>query len=111
MATHYQSVPSSLKPHRPRTVVHLNIADFAVAVERRVDHRLKDYPVIIAPEESARAVVYDMSEEAFSHGVRKQMPLRKAIRCCRDAIILPPHPAGMNGPWAIFSGKSCRILP
>jgi len=72
--------------------VHLNIADFAVAVERRVDHRLKDYPVIIAPEESARAVVYDMSEEAFRAGVRKQMPLRKAIRCCRDAIILPPHP-------------------
>ena len=72
--------------------MHLNIADFAVAVERRVDHRLKDYPVIIAPEESARAVVYDMSEEAFGHGVRKRMPLRKAIRCCRDAVILPPHP-------------------
>ncbi|PIP39405.1 MAG: hypothetical protein COX19_07885, partial [Desulfobacterales bacterium CG23_combo_of_CG06-09_8_20_14_all_51_8] len=51
-----------LKYHRPRTVVHLNIADFAVAVERRVDSRLKDYPVIIAPGGSARAVVYDMSE-------------------------------------------------
>jgi DNA polymerase-4 len=33
-----------------------------------------------------------MSEEAFRAGVRKQMPLRKAQRCCRDAIILPPHP-------------------
>jgi len=81
-----------LKYHRPRTVVHLNIADFAVAVERRVDSRLKDYPVIIAPEGSARAVVYDMSEEAFRAGVRKQMPLRNAIRCCPDAITLPPHP-------------------
>jgi DNA polymerase-4 len=78
--------------HRPRTVVHLNIADFAVAVERRVDQRLKDYPVIIAPEESARSVVYDMSDEAFRSGVRKQMPLKKAMRCCRDAILVPPHP-------------------
>lgn len=81
-----------LRYHRPRTVVHLNIADFAVAVERRVNHRLRDYPVMIAPEGSARAVIYDMSEEAFHAGVRKQMPLRNAIRCCPDAVILPPHP-------------------
>jgi DNA polymerase IV len=88
-----QTISSSwIKPHRPRTVVHLNIADFAVAVERQVDQRLKDHPVIIAPEGSARAVVYDMSEEAFRAGVRKHMPLKKAQRCCRDAIILPPHP-------------------
>lgn len=78
--------------HRPRAIVHLNIADFAVAVERRVDQRLKDYPVIIAPNASARAVVYDMSEEAFRAGVQKQMPLAKAVRCCRDAIIVPTHP-------------------
>lgn len=84
--------PKFFPHHRPRTVVHLNIADFAVAVERQVDHRLKNHPVIIAPEESSRAVVYDMSEEAFRNGVRKQMPLRKAIRYCHDAIIVPPHP-------------------
>ncbi|PIP38987.1 MAG: hypothetical protein COX19_09625 [Desulfobacterales bacterium CG23_combo_of_CG06-09_8_20_14_all_51_8] len=93
MASRPQPIRSStINASRPRTVVHLNIADFAVAVERRVDHRLKDYPVIIAPGESARAVVYDMSEEAFWAGIRKQMPLRKAIRCCPNAIIVPPHP-------------------
>ena len=72
--------------------MHLNIADFAVAVERQGDRRLKDYPVIIAPENAARAVVYDMSDEAFRAGVRKEMPLTRAIRRCRDAIIVPPHP-------------------
>lgn len=80
------------KSHRPRTIVHLNVADFAVAVERLVDRRLSGRPVIIAPEGAARAVVYDMSEEAYRAGVRKRMPLSRARQRCRDAILLPPYP-------------------
>ena len=75
-----------------RSIIHLNIADFAVAVERAVDCRLKDRPVIIAPEGAARAAVYDMSEEAYRNGIRKGMALRRAVRLCRDVKILPPHP-------------------
>jgi DNA polymerase-4 len=75
-----------------RSIIHLNIADFAVAVERAVDGRLKDRPVIIAPEGAARAAVYDMSEEAYRNGIRKGMALRRAVRLCQDAKILPPHP-------------------
>jgi len=75
-----------------RSIIHLNVADFAVAVERAVDCRLKDRPVIIAPEGAARAAVYDMSEEAYRNGIRKGMALRRAVRLCRDARLLPPHP-------------------
>jgi len=75
-----------------RSIIHLNIADFAVAVERAVDCRLKDRPVIIAPEGAARAAVYDMSQEAYLSGIRKGMALRRATRLCKDARILPPHP-------------------
>jgi DNA polymerase-4 len=75
-----------------RSIIHLNIADFAVAVERAVDSRLKDRPVIIAPGGAARAAVYDMSEEAYRMGIRKGMALRRAVRLCADAKILPPHP-------------------
>ena len=75
-----------------RTIIHLNVADFAVAVERTVDGRLRDRPVIIAPQGAARAAVYDMSEEAYRSGIRKGMTLRRAVRLCRDARILPPHP-------------------
>jgi DNA polymerase-4 len=75
-----------------RSIIHVNIADFAVAVERVVDARLKDRPVIIAPSSAARAAVYDMSDEAYQEGVRKHMALRRALRICRDARILPPHP-------------------
>lgn len=75
-----------------RSIIHLNIADFAVAVERVVDVRLKGRPVIIAAPGVSRAIVYDMSEEAYQAGVRKRMALRQALRMCRDARILPPHP-------------------
>jgi len=75
-----------------RSIIHLNIADFAVAVERAVDCRLNARPVIIAPEGAARAAVYDMSEEAYRTGIRKGMPLRRAVRLCRDVRVLPPHP-------------------
>jgi DNA polymerase-4 len=75
-----------------RAIIHLNVADFAVAVERAVDCRLKARPVIIAPEGAARAAVYDMSQEAYLSGIRKGMPLRRAVRLCKNARILPPHP-------------------
>lgn len=80
-----------------RSIIHINVADFAVAVERVVDARLKNRPVIIAPKGTARAVVYDMSEEAYQIGVRKGMALRRAARLCRDADILPPHADRYNG--------------
>ncbi len=75
-----------------RSIIHLNVADFAVAVERAVDHRLNERPVIIAPEGAARAAVYDMSNEAYMAGIRKGMALRRAVRLCRNVQILPPHP-------------------
>ena len=76
---------------RERSIIHLNVADFAVAVERVVDSRLQKCPVIIAPEGAVRATVYDMSDEAYQSGVRKGMALRRALRYCHDAAVLPPH--------------------
>jgi DNA polymerase-4 len=75
-----------------RSIIHLNVADFAVAVERAIDRRLQNRPVIIAPGGAARAAVYDMSQEAYLSGIRKGMALRHAVRRCKDACILPPHP-------------------
>ena len=77
---------------RERAIVHLNVADFAVAVERRIDRRLEGRPVIIAPEGAGRAVVYDMSEEAYRCGVCKGMSLSRALGYCPDARVLTPHP-------------------
>lgn len=77
---------------RERSIIHINVADFAVAVERLVDHRLKERPVIIAHDNAVRTTVYDMSEEAYQNGVNKGMALRRALRYCPDADVLPSHP-------------------
>jgi len=75
-----------------RAIIHLNIADFAVAVERLCDSRLRERPVIVAPPSGGRAFVYDMSDEAFQNGIRKGMPVGRALRLCRDATLVEPHP-------------------
>ena len=77
---------------RERSIIHINVADFAVAVERLFDSCLKERPVIIAHGASTRSTVYDMSEESYQNGVRKGMALGRARCCCRDAVVLPPHP-------------------
>jgi DNA polymerase IV len=76
-----------------RNIIHINVADFAVAVERRLDRRLARRPVIIAPAGAPRATVYDMSEEAYRAGVRKGMPLSRAMRLERGLVVRPPQPA------------------
>ncbi|WP_163337273.1 hypothetical protein [Desulfopila sp. IMCC35008] len=76
---------------RERAVLHFNVADFAVAVERVVDSSLRQRPVIIAPSRASRAVVYDMSDEAYHNGVRKGMALNRATRLCREARLLQPR--------------------
>lgn len=75
---------------RERSIIHLNIADFAVAVETSITPSLKNRPLIIAPQGAPRAVVYDMSETAYQEGIRKGMPLAKALRLNRKINILPP---------------------
>lgn len=87
---------------RERFIIHLNVADFAVAVERTIDCRLQKRPVVIAPEGAVRAAVYDMSEEAYQNGVRKGMALKRALRYCRDAVVLPPHPERYEQAMADF---------
>jgi DNA polymerase IV len=79
-------------PSYARAIVHLNVADFAAAVERLCQPGLKGRPLIVAPGGAARALVYDMSQEAFAHGVRKRMPLERARRLCRDARVVAPSP-------------------
>lgn len=93
---------------RERAIIHFNVADFAVAIERVVDSRLRERPVIIAPEGALRATVYDMSEEAYGQGVRKGMPIRRALRFCKDARLLAPHPDRYERAMRAFMK---RVLP
>lgn len=97
----YASIPSAPGPTgtplqrdgaMQRAIIHINVAHFAVAVERLSEPGLFDRPVVVASPGSARALVYDMSAEAYEAGVRKRMALERARRLCRDARLAPPRP-------------------
>ena len=76
---------------RPRSIIHLNIADFAARLETMASPALKDRPVVIAPLGAPRAVVYDMNEPAFREGIRKSMPLSQVLSRHRRIRVLPPR--------------------
>ncbi len=96
---------------RERAIIHFNVTDFAVSVERIVDSALRRRPVIIAPFQAARAVVYDMSEEAFGCGVHKGMPLSRATRLCPGATVLPPRPDIYRRAMRAFLGQVQSYSP
>ncbi len=74
-----------------RSIIHLNIANFAAVLEINLMPSLKGYPIIIAPTGSPRAVVYDMSDQAYKEGIRKGMPLSRVKRINRKIKIIPPR--------------------
>ena len=94
-----------------RSIVHLNVADFAVAVERVVDARLRGRPVLVAADGASRAAVYDMSEEAYQAGVRKGMALRGAQRLCRGVRIVAPHPDHYERAMKAFFNQTLPFSP
>jgi len=76
-----------------RSVLHVDIAAFPVAVERVIDRGLRGRPVVVVPPGSARALVLVVSQEAAREGVRAGMPLPVALRCCPGAMVLHPNEA------------------
>src|SRR5499426_2062609 len=74
-----------------RSILHLDIPAFPVAVERVVAPRLRERPVVVAPSSSTRAPILVSSLEARQAGVFRGMPLARAVRICRDLIVLPPN--------------------
>ena len=89
-----------------REIIHVDIAAFAVAVERVVHPALRTRPVIVAPVGPSRSVVTALSKEAWEAGIRKGMILSKALRYCRNAVVLPP-----NEPlYARASRAICKVL-
>lgn len=75
--------------NRERDIVHLDVAAFAVAVERVRDPRLRERPVVVAPP-TPRGLVLTASFEARRAGIARGMPVTRAMRVCRDVVVLTP---------------------
>jgi DNA polymerase-4 len=58
---------------------------------------------VVAPLGASRSIVTALSAEAWNAGIRKGMVLAKAIRYCRETIVLPPNePLYLRASRAIF---------
>lgn len=70
-----------------RTIVHFDLDTFFVSVERLMNSKLNGLPIIIGGT-SDRGVVSTCSYEARTYGVHSAMPMKMAMRLCKDAIII-----------------------
>lgn len=70
-----------------RTIVHMDLDTFFVSVERLIDTKLNNKPVIIGGL-SDRGVVASCSYEARMFGVHSAMPMKMALNLCRDAVVI-----------------------
>ena len=70
-----------------RSVMHMDLDTFFVSVERLLDSRLNDRPVLIGGT-SDRGVVASCSYEARAFGVHSAMPMKLAKQLCPEAIII-----------------------
>ena len=79
-----------------RSILHVDLDSFFVAVERVVDPKLRDRPVVVGGSAAQRGVVAAASYEAREYGIHSAMPMARAVRLCPDLVRVTPTP-GLYG--------------
>lgn len=72
---------------KDRSIVHFDLDTFFVSVERLTNSKLIGLPVVIGGS-SDRGVVSSCSYEARRFGIHSAMPMRQALRLCKEAIVV-----------------------
>ncbi len=70
-----------------KTILHLDLDTFFVSVERRLDSRLRNKPILVGGL-SDRGVVAACSYETRGYGVHSGMPMKMARELCPEAITI-----------------------
>ena len=70
-----------------RSILHMDLDTFFVSVERLLDSRLNNRPVLIGGT-SDRGVVASCSYEARKFGVHSAMPMHMARKLCPEAVVV-----------------------
>ncbi len=73
----------------PRWVLHVDMDEFYVAVERLDNPSLRGKCVLVGGDANSRGVVSTASYEARKFGCHSAMPMATALKHCPHAIVLP----------------------
>ena len=74
-----------------RTILHIDLDAFFVAVERLDNPTLIGVPVIVGGRAEVRGVVASASYEARKFGVHSAMPTAQALRLCPQVVLVSGH--------------------
>jgi DNA polymerase-4 len=84
-----------------KTIVHMDLDCFFVAVSRLMNPDLNGKPVLIGGS-SDRGVVAACSYEARKYGIHSAMPMKLAKRLCPEALIV-------HGDYEMYTKKSDEV--
>lgn len=87
-------------------IVHLDLDQFFVAVERIKDPNLIGKPVVVGGSPTGRGVVASASYEARKYGIRSAMPMYKAFKLCPHLI----RAKGRHGDYSNYSQSAFGIV-
>ncbi|MGB9687173.1 MAG: DNA polymerase, partial [Rectinema subterraneum] len=74
------------------TIIHVNVIGLMAAVEEVVDPGVRGRPFVVARPDIPRAIVLDLSPEAYREGVRRGMLVQTACARVRALKVVPPRP-------------------
>jgi DNA polymerase-4 len=89
----------------PRSIVHYDLNTFFVSVERLLNSKLKDKPVLVGGI-SDRGVVASCSYETRTYGIHSGMSMKIARRLCPEAIVVK----GDSGKYSEYSHRITEII-
>lgn len=73
-----------------RHIVCLQIPAFRIVLARAADSALRNRPVAVAPTHTQRALIREISTEAFHEGLQPGMPVDLARLICPGLRMIPP---------------------
>lgn len=79
-----------------RQIVCVQVPSFGVALARLSDASLRSRPVAVAPVHTMRALVQEVSYEAWDEGVTPGMSVESARRSCPGLRLVPPDSARLQ---------------
>ncbi|HSQ52204.1 MAG TPA: hypothetical protein VLL94_13185 [Nitrospiraceae bacterium] len=94
-----------------RQIACLAIPSFEVALARLNDPTLRTRPIAIAPLNTFRALLREVSLEAMQDGLYMGMPIEQAKRVCPSLHVLSPNPNRVQSANQSILGVVTRYAP